>query len=308
MPGPAIAGVVASVGGGLLQAGAQRRAADQAVAAQTAGLNQQIAANEAAFTRASTLLRPYIGAGRTALGRQLALLGLGGTAGNPGGLPEIVRIPGRAAVNNGPNAGFNNVTSNPFGAVFGRPSSSAGTPDMFRVGDRTFNSMAEAQAYAKKNPIAAVPGISADQAQQDAINSIKTGSQFEELSRQGEYGILSNAAATGGLRGGNTQGALAQFRPAMLQQLIDKQLADLSGISTMGGNAASALGSAALGVGTSIGQSRFDQGAAGAAGAVARGTAASDLFGGITGSINDMLGRLKPVDAGTGVFGSKWGF
>jgi hypothetical protein len=77
--------------------------------------------------------------------------------------------------------------------------------------------------------------------QQAAIQGIEQGAQFQELTRQGEQGILQNAAATGGLRGGNTQAALAQFRPSLLNQLIESQYGKLAGLTSMGGTAAQNL-------------------------------------------------------------------
>jgi hypothetical protein len=77
--------------------------------------------------------------------------------------------------------------------------------------------------------------------QQAAINQIQQGAQFQELARQGEQGILQNAAATGGLRGGNVQAALSQFRPALLNQLIESQYGKLAGLTSMGGTAAQNL-------------------------------------------------------------------
>jgi hypothetical protein len=77
--------------------------------------------------------------------------------------------------------------------------------------------------------------------QQAAINQIQQGAQFQELARQGEQGILQNASATGGLRGGNVQAALSQFRPALLNQLIESQYGKLAGLTSMGGSAAQNL-------------------------------------------------------------------
>jgi hypothetical protein len=77
--------------------------------------------------------------------------------------------------------------------------------------------------------------------QQAAINQIQQSAQFQEMARQGEQGILQNAAATGGLRGGNTQAALSQFRPALLNQLIESQYGKLAGLTSMGGSAAQNL-------------------------------------------------------------------
>jgi pimeloyl-ACP methyl ester carboxylesterase len=65
-------------------------------------------------------------------------------------------------------------------------------------------------------------GNNGPEAQQKAIQAIEMGPEFAAMTRQGEEAILQNAAATGGLRGGNVQGALAQFRPALLNQFIDR--------------------------------------------------------------------------------------
>ena len=49
--------------------------------------------------------------------------------------------------------------------------------------------------------------------------------------RQGEEAILQGASATGGLRGGNVQAALAQFRPAMLNRFVQQQYERLGGLT-----------------------------------------------------------------------------
>lgn len=87
----------------------------------------------------------------------------------------------------------------------------------------------------------ALMGLNGAAAQEQAISSIKTGGQFTELARQQEEALLANSAATGGLRGGRTQDALAASRSGMLQGLIDRQLSAFGGLATLGGNAASNL-------------------------------------------------------------------
>lgn len=96
--------------------------------------------------------------------------------------------------------------------------------------------------------------------QEAAIGQIQQGAQFQELARQGEQGILQNAAATGGLRGGNVQAALGQFRPALLNQLIESQYGKLAGLTSLGGTAAQNL----LGMGqeTALGAATAEQQAA----------------------------------------------
>lgn len=86
-------------------------------------------------------------------------------------------------------------------------------------------------------------GLSGPEAQQAAIAQIQNSPQFSALVAQGEEGILQNAAATGGLRGGNTQGALAQFRPQVLNQLINQRFGQLGGLAQMGQNSAVGQGS-----------------------------------------------------------------
>lgn len=81
---------------------------------------------------------------------------------------------------------------------------------------------------------AALAGLQGPEAQQAAVAALEASPQFQALARQGEEAILQQAAATGGLRGGNVQGALAQFRPAMLQQYIDQQYGRLGGLSGQG--------------------------------------------------------------------------
>jgi hypothetical protein len=85
-----------------------------------------------------------------------------------------------------------------------------------------------------EQPINPYAGLTGQEAQAQAIEKIAQSPLLAELTRQGEEALLQNRAATGGLRGGNTQGALAQFRPAMLQAEIDKYYGRLAGLSGVG--------------------------------------------------------------------------
>lgn len=77
-------------------------------------------------------------------------------------------------------------------------------------------------------------GMTGAEAQQAAIQRVSESPLLQELMAQGETGLLQNAAATGGLRGGRTQAALSQFRPAMLQNEIDKLYSRYQGLSGLG--------------------------------------------------------------------------
>jgi hypothetical protein len=91
----------------------------------------------------------------------------------------------------------------------------------------------------------ALLGLLGPEAQQQAYAGIEQGPMFQSLVEQGEAGILANASATGGLRGGNIQAALGQFRPQMLQSMIQSQYQNLAGLTSLG--QASASGQAAFG-------------------------------------------------------------
>lgn len=141
-------------------------------------------------------------------------------------------------------------------------------------------------------------GLGSDKSQQDAVAELSGSPLFQSLARQGEEGILANASATGGLRGGNTQGALAQFRPALLNQFIEQQYARLGGLATMGQNSAAGVGSAGMIGATNIADLLGQAGAAQAGGALGQGAA----FGG---ALNNAA-QLGGLYAG-GAFGGRGG-
>lgn len=217
MPGPALIGAGASILGGVLGGGAQRRAAGDASAAQLESTRMQIQAQRQQYNRFRRLSRPYVQAG---------LRGL---------------------------TGFENLI-----------------------------------------------GTNGAAAQGQAIDGIANGPQFQALAQQGEDALLQNASATGGLRGGNTAGALAQFRPQMLDALIQRQTGLLGGLAGMGQNAIVGVGNAGTNMTNAISQAYGDQGAARAGNALAQGQITSNLFSGIAGTIGNLAGQVDPASTGNG--------
>lgn len=92
-------------------------------------------------------------------------------------------------------------------------------------------------------------GLNGPEAQAAAYAAIEGSPGFISAVEQGENAMLQNASATGGLRGGNIQGAMAQFRPAMLNQAIGQQMQGLGGLAGMGANATSQQANIAAGRG-----------------------------------------------------------
>lgn len=133
-------------------------------------------------------------------------------------------------------------------------------------------------------------GLNGAGAQQSAIDALKGSPQFTSLLAQGENSILANASATGGLRGGNTQGALAQFSPQLLSQLIEQQYGRLGGLASVGQNAAAGVGNAGVQTGNQITNLLQQQGAAQAGGYLAQGKAQAGYANAITGAIGSYFG------------------
>lgn len=98
----------------------------------------------------------------------------------------------------------------------------------------------------------ALAGLDGPQAQAAAIAQLEASPQFQALAQQSEEAILANASATGGLRGGNVQGALAQNRQILLSSLIEQQMQRLGGLA--GAGQAAAGGIASLGQAAAAGQ------------------------------------------------------
>lgn len=118
--------------------------------------------------------------------------------------------------------------------------------------ERQFNAMQELMApyvqggqsafSAQQNLV----GLGGPDAQKKALEELQASPQFQAMTQQGENAILQRASATGGLRGGNTQAALAQFRPQVLNQLLEQRFGQLGSLAQLG--QASAAGQAAQGM------------------------------------------------------------
>jgi len=149
---------------------------------------------------------------------------------------------------------------------------------------RQFDSL---QALLKPYTEAGLPALQQQQAflglrgpeeERAAIERISGGERFQELTRQGEEAILSRASATGGLRGGNVQQALAQFRPQVLNQLIEEQYGRLGGMTTLGQRSAAGVGAAGMETGENVANLLGQQGAARAGGELGEARAYGQLF------------------------------
>lgn len=155
-------------------------------------------------------------------------------------------------------------------------------------------------------------GMGDPDAQQQAISAIEAGPEFQSIMQQGENAILQNASATGGLRGGNTQAALGQFRPQVLSGLINQQYGRLGGLANMGQNSAAMVGSAGQQMAGNVAGLYGQQGAAQAGAALAAGQAQQQAIGGLANAGAWWAAQQPPATKsgyqGNSLFGNSWGF
>jgi len=133
-------------------------------------------------------------------------------------------------------------------------------------------------------------GLAGPEEQQAYVSQQEQSPIFQALARQQEEAILQNASATGGLRGGNVQGALAQFRPALLNQFLDQQYERLGGLSRLGQASAAGVGASGVTSATNIGQAYTQAGQAQAGSALGQANAFNQALGTVAGQIPGMFG------------------
>lgn len=124
-------------------------------------------------------------------------------------------------------------------------------------------------------------GLGGVDAQQAAIDALRDAPLFQAGQQEAERTLLANAAATGGLRGGNTQRALATLSPALLNQAVQTQLSNLGGLVGSGLTATGQFAGSAVPLAQNIASAQQAQGAAQAQG-----------IGAITGGIGGAVGQF----------------
>lgn len=132
----------------------------------------------------------------------------------------------------------------------------------------------------------ALIGLRGAPEQQAAISAIEQSPFFQSAVRQGEEALLQRASATGGLRGGNIQAALAQFRPQMLESQIAQQYERLGGLTSLGQTSAAGQAGAGIKSAGEIGNLLAQRGAALAGGQLAQGSVARQGFADLQGIAN----------------------
>lgn len=253
----------AVIGGVVASSSASKAARAQTQAADVAAAEQRAAREEL-----RRLLAPYQSAGLPALQAQMNLLGIAPQQTNWAAFAQS--NPELMAAYNAQGGGGQTIN------VMGQQITIPGGPKM------PLEQFAQQWHQSKGGDLSRFQTGGA-QGQQQAINQFEQSPMFQSLARQGEEAILQNASATGGLRGGNVQGALAQFRPALLNQQLQQQFQNLAGITNMGQNSAAGIGAGAQTAAANIGNAAMTAGQAQAGGYLAQGNAFNNALGQISG-------------------------
>lgn len=247
--GPAGAAIGAGLGGAMDASKQQAQAAQAAAGTQAAAASEGVAEQRRQFDKLVELMSPYVGAGRAATAEQLALLG-------------FEEVPVEEAIAQEADA----AAKFPNSGAFSRPGGLLSS-----IISQVQTGGGDAAKTTKTTKTTGTKIVASPDAQKRAIAALEQSPFFTSMMQQGENALLQSASATGGLRGGNIQGALAQFRPGLLNQMIQQRMANLGGLTQIG--QASAAGQAAQGMQSAgaIGNLLAQQGAAIAGGQLAQG-------------------------------------
>lgn len=155
--------------------------------------------------------------------------------------------------------------------------------------------------------MANIAGINGQRKQARVMDQIGQDPRLQYAIESGEEALLAGASATGGLRGGNTQAALAELRPALTAGFIDQTYGQLGQLAGMGQASAAGQAAAAQSTGANVTQLLGQQGAALAGGALGGANAFNQGLGGVGQAAGFLLSNAGQAPEGAGLF-DRWGF
>lgn len=149
-------------------------------------------------------------------------------------------------------------------------------------------------------------GINGADAQSAGMVSIQNSPMLESIIRNGEEALLQNAAATGGIRGGNTQRGLADFRADAFADQLNQQIARMAGLAGLGMGATDSVSSFGANASNNISNLFGQQGQVRAGGLLTRGGINNQLWNNAGSFLDNAAGSFAGM-ANPGSFLSKLG-
>ena len=195
-------------------AAAQGQRIEEGLEESESRFNTSLADAKKQFNRSMETLAPFIEGGEQAFAEQMLMLGIAPK------VEQQYHIVPRKYEPVG-------VSGNP---IIGSLKKTFGKSAIFNEKvPYTEQEMAELQAEANE---------AARLGQENIYRGIMESPEYQSLVSEGEEAILANASATGGLRGGDTQEFLSQYRPQVLSELVNRRFERLGGLSQLGQSSA----------------------------------------------------------------------
>lgn len=286
---PVTGGIISAVGSGIMGSSSASKAAK----AQEAAANKDIEFQKETRDLIRADLKPFYDSGTNALAAYNFELGLGARPTFGGNTLSVEEVPGTGSY----AAGYNDPTGSVAGStqplswleernrrlaeVDGGGKSghtmpkdtlaATGQPTSYKVGDQTFATRAEAQAYADAN---STPGM--------AYQGFELSPDYLYQIDEGAKGINALAGASGGLLSGKTLEALTTMRQGIAAQGRNNYLNRLAGLTDTGQSAAAMQGTASSNAAAGVSNALAGIGNAKAAGAIGQGNAWSNAFSDIS--------------------------
>lgn len=141
-------------------------------------------------------------------------------------------------------------------------------------------------------------GVNGDEAQQAGLLNIENSPALAAIIRHGTEGVLQNASATGGVRGGNTINALADFRGDAFAGQLQQQIARLAGLAGLGQGATDAVSSFGANTSNNVSNLLGQIGDANAGGILTRGGINSQLWNNAGGFADSLASSFLPGGGG----------
>lgn len=119
----------------------------------------------------------------------------------------------------------------------------------------------------------------------DMLNQYYAGPEYAMMSKQLEEQQLRNMAATGNLRGGVGQNAMAGIAPALGMDYLSNRQGLLTGLANMGMGAAAQGSAQSNALGQNIAQAQYNMGQVRSNQAITNANLMSDMFGSLLGLV-----------------------
>jgi hypothetical protein len=147
-------------------------------------------------------------------------------------------------------------------------------------------------------PLGDLIGIGGADKQGAAISALQQSPLYQSLFNNGQEALLQNAAATGGLRGGNMQRGLADFGSDTLAKVIQSQIGNLGGLTTTGLGATNTTAGLGANTADAIAALFGKQGDARADGLLTRGGITASMWNNAGGFLDELGSAFIPGGGG----------